>query len=169
LIDSKIYVMMSEPSYASFVNGEGTHGDHMKVTSYEASSIEAKRFMKAGEKTQNVRVDQNSSITEINRLTSDTASIGFRFTINYSNRGYMKIEGTVTVQGEIEPLLEEWSKTGSMPVEEANIVHNVIVSNCLPTALLVSRDIKLPPPFPLPRVSIQKKTSKQSESGIEVA
>jgi hypothetical protein len=141
----------------------------MKVTSFEASSIEAKRFTQSGEKAQNLRVDQNSSITEITRVTSDSASIGFRFMINYANRGYIKIEGFVNVSGNVEPLLQEWSKSDTMPVDEANIVHNVIVSNCLPTALLISRDVKLPPPFPLPRVNIQKKPSKKHEGGIEVA
>ncbi len=141
----------------------------MKITSFEASSIEGKRFTQSGEKTQNVRVDQNSSITEITRVTSDSANIGFRFMINYANRGYIKIEGSVMVSGEVEPLLNEWSKSSTMPVDEANIVHNVIVSNCLPTALLVSRDVKLPPPFPLPRVNIQKKSTKKHEGGIEVA
>jgi len=141
----------------------------MKVTSFETLSIEAKRFTQSSEKVQNVRVDQNSSITEITRVESDTANIGFRFMVNYSNRGYIKIEGAMVVNGDIEPLIKEWSKTASMPVEEANIVHNVIVSNCIPAALLVSRDVKLPPPFPLPRVNIQKKSSKQHVGGIEVA
>jgi hypothetical protein len=141
----------------------------MKVTSFEASSIEAKRFTQSSEKAQNVRVDQNSAITEITKETADSARIGFRLTINYANRGYMKIEGTVMVSDGVDPVLEEWSKSGSLPVQEANIVHNVIVSNCLPVALLVSRDVKLPPPFPLPRVNIKKKTSKQEGSSIEVA
>ena len=45
----------------------------------------------------------------------------------------------------------------------ANVVHNTIVSNCLPTALLVARDIKLPPPFPLPHITVQKKGTIKAE------
>jgi hypothetical protein len=56
-----------------------------------------------------------------------------------------------------------------MPDEAANLVHNTIVSNCIPTALLVARDIRLPPPFPLPRVNIQKKNSRGPGESVEVA
>jgi len=140
----------------------------MRIKSFEIMAIDTKRFTPAGEKIKNVRVDQNSSVTEIMRTSDDTASVGFRFIINYSNRGYIKMEGKVILEGEIEPLLNEWSSTNSMPVEVANIVHNVIVSNCLPTALLISREVKLPPPFPLPRVKIQKKEEARPGSGIEV-
>lgn len=141
----------------------------MKVTSFEVTSIDAKRFVQSGERTQNVRVDQNSSVTEIVKVAEDSASIGFRFMINYANLGYIKIEGKVVASGEVDFLISEWSAKSSMPVEQANVVHNVIVSNCLPTALLISRDVKLPPPFPLPRVNIQKKGGKPPSDGIEVA
>ena len=44
-----------------------------------------------------------------------------------------------------------------MPADDANVVHNTVVSNCIPTALLVARDIRLPPPFPFPHINMQKK------------
>ncbi|MFP4169436.1 MAG: hypothetical protein ACLFUV_00185 [Methanomassiliicoccales archaeon] len=141
----------------------------MQIKGFEASSIEAKRFTQSGEKSKNVRVDQNSSVTEINRLDNETAQVAFRFLINYSNRGFIKIEGKVTVVGEIDPLMEEWGKTNSMPVDTANLVHNVVVSNALPIALLVSRDVKLPPPMPLPKLNLKKKDQTSASSGVEVA
>jgi len=143
--------------------------DPIRVKSFETMSIEAKRFAQAGEKAKNVRVDQNSSVTEMTKLSENSATVGFRFIVNYSNRGFIKMEGQIIVEGEVDPLIQEWSSGGSMPVETANIVHNVIVSNCLPTALIASREIKLPPPFPLPRVNIQKKGQQPPSSGVEVA
>ena len=89
--------------------------------------------------------------------------------VNYANRGFIKIEGKVTVSGDVEKLITEWSQKASMPVDDANIIHNVIMSNCLPTALLVARDVKLPPPFPMPRVNIQKKGDRSASDGMEVA
>ncbi len=58
-----------------------------------------------------------------------------------------------------------------MPDQVANLVHNAIVSNCIPTALLIARDIRLPPPFPMPRINVQKKgdPSKRSQPGPEFA
>jgi hypothetical protein len=141
----------------------------MQVKGYETNTIEAKRFSKSGERISNVRIDQNSTVTQISKVSDDTATVEFRFTANYVGMGYIKIEGQILLSGDVGSLVEEWSKKNSMPDEVANIVHNMIVSNCIPTALLVARDIRLPPPFPLPRVNIQKKTGKGPGESVEVA
>lgn len=141
----------------------------MQVKGFETNTIEAKRFSKSGERISNVRIDQNSTVTQISRVAEDTASVEFRFTANYVGMGYIKIEGQIMLSGEVGGLVDEWSEKNSMPDEAANLVHNMIVSNCIPTALLVSRDIRLPPPFPLPRVNIQKKTARGPGESVEVA
>jgi hypothetical protein len=143
----------------------------MQLAGFETSTIEAKRFSRAGEHLANIRIDHNSTVTQINRVSPNTATVEFRFTINYVGMGYIKIEGSVLLEGEVDALMSEWSATGSMPNETANIVHNVIVSNCIPSALLIARDIRLPPPFPLPRINIEKKAppAPRSASGPEFA
>ena len=142
----------------------------MKVVKFETSGIEAKRFTRAGERVGgNVRIDQNSSITHITPAGEGRASIGYRFTVNYTGMGYIKMEGEMDFEGDSEALMASWSKDGSMPPEIANVVHNTIVSTCLPSALLISRDIKLPPPFPLPRVKVQQKAKPRPSDGFEVA
>jgi hypothetical protein len=144
-------------------------GVRMQVKGFETHTIEAKRFSKSGERISNVRIDQNSTVTQISKVGEDTASVEFRFTANYVGMGYIKIEGQIMLCGEVSNLVDEWSKKNSMPDEAANLVHNSIVSNCIPTALLVSRDIRLPPPFPLPRVNIQKKNVRGPGESVEVA
>ncbi len=141
----------------------------MQVKSFETSVIEAKRFGKHGERVANIRIDQNSNIIQIVKTQPDLASIDFRFTANYVGMGFIKIEGQMIVSGEVDQLITDWSKDGNMSPDDANVVHNTIVSNCLPTALLVARDIKLPPPFPLPRVNVQKKPEHKHSDGMEVA
>jgi len=142
----------------------------MQVKGFEATFIEAKRFSKAGERFVNIRIDQNSSVTRISKGQEEgTAAVEFRFTANYTGIGYIKIEGTIVLEGEAEKLVDEWGRKSSMPDEVANIVHNVVVSNCIPTALLVARDIRLPPPFPLPRINIQKKGVRGPGESVEVA
>jgi hypothetical protein len=129
----------------------------MQILGFETTTIEAKRFARPGEHIANIRIDHNSTVIQINRASDRTATVEFRFTVNYGGMGFIKIEGLVTLEGENDGLMKEWTATGSMPNETANIVHNVVVSNCIPTALLVARDIRLPPPFPLPRINIEKK------------
>ena len=144
----------------------------MLVKGFEIAVIEAKRFSKAGEKVNNVRVDHNSTVTQIVKGAESTATIDYRFTTNYVGLGYIKIEGQVVVAGEVDALIEEWTKKNSMPPEWANLVHNTVVPNCIPTALLVARDIRLPPPVPMPHINIQQAPpSKKSAEyrGPEVA
>jgi hypothetical protein len=141
----------------------------IQIQGFEISVIEAKRFSKQGEKLNNIRVDHNSSVIQINKLPDGTALLDFRFTTNYVGMGYIKIEGQLVLVGEIEPVIEEWTKTGSMPADVANIVHNTVVPNCIPTAMLVARDIRLPPPVPFPRINIQQQKKATASSGMEVA
>jgi hypothetical protein len=143
----------------------------MNIIGYEASAIEAKRFTQQGEHLANIRIDHNSTVTRISKVSEETASAEFRFTANYSGMGYIKIEGSLVLRGEVDALVEAWTSTSSMPDQVANLVHNAIVSNCIPTALLIARDIRLPPPFPMPRINVQKKgdPSKRSQPGPEFA
>ena len=144
----------------------------MQIMGFETNTIEAKRFSRQGEHVANIRIDHNSTVTQINRASDRTATVEFRFTVNYTGMGFIKIEGSVMLEGEVEELMKEWTSTGSMPNETANVVHNIVVSNCIPTALLIARDIRLPPPFPLPRINIEKKASgpaPRAHSGPEFA
>ena len=88
----------------------------MQVKGFETHTIEAKRFSKSGERISNVRIDQNSTVTQISKVGEDTASVEFRFTANYVGMGYIKIEGQITLCGEVSILVDEWSKKNSMPV-----------------------------------------------------
>jgi hypothetical protein len=142
----------------------------MQVRSVEITAIEAKRLVKQGERLPNVRIDNNSTILSVSKGEGDTAHIDFRFTVNYSGIGFIKIEGGLVVEGGTDALIAEWSRTGNMPTDEANIVHNVILSNCMVSAVLLSREIKLMPPIPMPRVNLQKQQpGKPASGGIEVA
>lgn len=139
--------------------------------SYEASTIEAKRFTQQGEHITNIRIDHNSTVMRVSKVSEQTASAEFRFTANYSGMGYIRIEGSILLKGDTDTLVDTWDSSGSMPDQIANMVHNAIVSNCIPTALLIARDIRLPPPFPMPRINVQKKRneSKRTQPGPEFA
>jgi len=142
----------------------------MNIIGYEASTIEAKRFSRPGEHQANIRIDHNSTITQVAKVSDETASVEFRFTINYVGMGFIKLEGSILLKGEVDPLVTEWRASGTMPAEAANLVHNAIVSNCIPSALLFARDIRLPPPFPMPRINVQSKgAAPRTQPGPEFA
>lgn len=131
----------------------------MAVKGFELTSIEARRFTKSGERHANIRIDHNSSVTLISQVSEKEANVDFRFTANYSGIGIIKIEGRLTYEGDAKGLYEQWSSSSQMPNKTANEIHTSIMNNCLPEAMLIARDIRLPPPIPLPKVNI--KTSKK--------
>jgi hypothetical protein len=141
----------------------------MPVKSVDLTSIEARRFSSRNEKIRNVRIDNNSTVTLITELNDSEANIDFRYTANYGGIGLIKIEGTILFDGDAPALAKQWGSQSNMPDETASEIHTAIMRICVPEAMLISRDLKLPPPFPLPQVNIQKKNKRQASSGMEVA
>ncbi|MFQ5919989.1 MAG: hypothetical protein ACE5I4_08120 [Thermoplasmata archaeon] len=137
----------------------------MPVKSMELTSLEGKRFAKSGEKLKNVRVDHNSTVTRVYPVSEDSA-VDFRFTVNYSGVGVIQIEGSLNFEGD-PSLPQVWEKTGNMPEAVASEIHTAIMSFCIQEAVVIAKDLRLPPPIPLPMIKL-KGGGKQS-SGMEVA
>ncbi|MFW6040741.1 MAG: hypothetical protein ACOC85_02780 [Thermoplasmatota archaeon] len=143
----------------------------MPVKSFEIFSIDAERFSEKSQTRKNIRIDHNSSVTKIKQLDKDSSEISFRFTATYSGMGRIELEGRLKHIDGPSDLASRWQKENKMPNEVANEVHSAIISNCIPQSVLVSREIQLPPPIPLPKVNIpdQKKNKKEFKGGMEVA
>lgn len=146
----------------------------MPVKSFELTNIDARRFVKPQPRYAELRVDHNSTVTLITESSEKEASVDFRFTANYRSAeeviGIIKIEGNLTLEGPARNLVRQWSSSGQMPNEIASEVHTVILSNCLPEAVMIARDIRLPPPLPIPPVTLPgQQPAGKGRSGVEVA
>lgn len=142
------------------------------IKGWELNSIEAKRFSKVGEKLTNVRIDHNNTVTSVVPLNQTDLSIEFRFTANYTGMGFVRMDGRIVVSDDArspDTIAKEWSTTNNMPSDFANLVHNAVISNCIITATIITRDIQLPPPVPLPQVDTSQQKKNQSPKGMEVA
>jgi hypothetical protein len=112
-------------------------------------------------------------VTLITELSEREASVDFRFTANYRAVeevvGLIRIEGRIVYEGQARNLVRQWTSTNQMPNEVANEIHTVIMNNCIPEAVMIARDLRLPPPIPMPTVNIpaQQPPSKQRQ-GMEV-
>lgn len=126
----------------------------MPVSRFEITAIDAKKYSQPGEKHKNVRIDHNSSVTQVVKTSDKEASVEYRFTANYSGMGLIKIEGRLVFEGDAASLTSQWSENGQMPNDIANEIHNAVMSNCIPEAMFLARDLRLPPPVPLPKVNI---------------
>lgn len=140
----------------------------MPIKGTDLKSIEATRFSKRGERIGNVRIDMNSTVTLITKVADNEANVNFRYTASYGRLGVIKIEGDIIYGGDVDPLVNEWNSTGKMPNRIASEIHTAIMRICVPEAILISRDLHLPPPVPLPQVDFEQRKPRPS-SGIEVA
>ncbi len=143
----------------------------MAIKSFELKAIDAERYSEPGENRENIRIDHNSSVTKIKKKDNKTNIVDFRFTANYSGIGVIKIEGTLTFSGKYPNLAKRWSKKNEMPNEVAQEIHTAVINNCIPQAVVIAKDLNLPPPIPLPQVDMadNKENTTSSKGGMEVA
>ena len=139
----------------------------MPVKHFELLAIEGKRFSKMGEKPRNVRIDHNSSVTSVTEKSKNEAVIDFRFMANYQGLGVISIEGSLVFEGDAKEIVVQWRSQRKMPDKVATEVHQAIMSNCIPEAVIIARDIRLPPPVPLPPIKFGGKP--KDSTGIEIA
>ncbi len=144
----------------------------MSTKSVEVTTIDARRFTKPGERIgSNIRIDSNSTILNVSEHKGN-ALIEFRYTANYTSMGIIKIEGAVIYDfgdGDMGEIMKEFESTRNLPPNDASGVHTAVMQTCIPIATMLSRDIKLPPPIPMPKINVKKKgKNKKKDSGIEV-
>lgn len=136
----------------------------MPIKTFELSRVDGRRFVKPTERWVNLRVDHNSTVTLISELGDHQASVDFRFTANYHASdavvGLIQLEGNLLWEGDARGLVKGWSANGQMPPDVAQEIHTVIMSNCIPEAVILARELRLPPPIPIPQVNIQQPPTK---------
>jgi hypothetical protein len=139
----------------------------MPIRMFELSAVDGRRFVKATDRWVNLRVDHNSTVTLISELGDRQASVDFRFTANYHASeavvGLIQIEGNILWEGDARALVKGWSAGGQMPPDVAQEIHTVIMTNCIPEAVLLARELRLPPPIPIPQVNVPQPSGKPAK------
>jgi len=144
----------------------------MPIRSFDLARVDGQRLVKTTDRWANLRVDHNSTVTLITEIGDRQASIDFRFTANYRAAeavvGLIQLEGTVVWEGDAKALVKGWSAGGQMPPDAATEIHTVIMTNCIPEAVLLARELRLPPPIPIPQVNIPQPGKPSKQRGPEV-
>lgn len=141
----------------------------------ELRNIEARRFTKAFEKPAQgrIRIDHNSTVTMMESTGGDTATVEFSYTTSYGPAGVIKVDGTLVWQdAKAEEVAAAWSETRKMPNEVASEIHTAVMQACVPEAVGLAKNLRLPPPIPLPQVKFGDKgeaKAKAAGHGPEVA
>src|SRR2546427_9636431 len=110
----------------------------MPIRTFELSSVDGRRFVKATERWVNLRVDHNSTVTLISELGDRQASVDFRFTANYHASeavvGPIPNERDLLWGSDARALVEKWSARGQMPPQVGHGNHTGIMSQCISEA-----------------------------------
>ncbi len=142
----------------------------MPVKNIEIQAIEARRFSRLDEKPQQLRIDHNSTIRSITEANDKEANIEFTYTSTFGALGMIRMEGKIVYDGDAPAISREWSVTHKMPDSIASEIHTAVMHICVPEAVFLSRELRLPPPIPLPQVSFQKpQDQSKPKSSPEVA
>ena len=115
-----------------------------------------------------VNIANNVSIKSIEKADlslgkakQDGVKFIFEFTTDYEpDIANILLVGDVLFiddEKKVKNILDEWKKTKKAPEDVMNQVLNTILSKCNVQALILSRDVNLPPPIPLPKVEVDSK------------
>ncbi len=122
-------------------------------------NLEVKRFANYAEGPVNVH--NNSNVKTVLKIEGKLA-IDFTFTCSFEpGIGLIKIEGDITLRDSeenIERAMKEWDKGAkNLPTDVAERVHNAILSSCIIESVVLSKEMGLPAPIPLPTVAMPAK------------
>ena len=130
------------------------------MTAVQLKAIEARRYQDLVPNTQ-IRIDHNSTITVVAREADDRMRVEFGYTTSYGPLGVVKVEGVLTFQApNAGAAADGWASTRNLPPEMAQQVHTAIMTAAVPEAVGLAKDIRLPPPIPLPQIQFQGQAAK---------
>ena len=143
----------------------------MKIKNMGIRTIEARRFVKDFSQPMNIRIDHNSSVKLFSYIGNNEAQAEFEYVASYGAVGVIKFEGDFIIEGEdAEEIAERWQSKKNMPNNVASQIHTSLMHFCLPEAVMIARDLKLPPPIPMPQIRFDKESGKgKKRFGPEVA
>tara|TARA_Y100000310_G_scaffold95150_1_gene92996 strand:+ start:2814 stop:3236 length:423 start_codon:yes stop_codon:yes gene_type:complete len=140
----------------------------MTIVGFNFTRLEAeKKDMAKGK----ISVGNNVSIKNVEEknlsLANDKQKVlafTFEFTSKYDpNIGHIKFTGDVLFMEDakkVKELLDGWKKDKKLPKEIMTGILNTVLSKCNIQALIMSEQINLPPPIPLPKVQSEQPAQK---------
>jgi predicted nicotinamide N-methyase len=130
----------------------------MPVVGMNIKSIDAKKHE---EVTAGVKVNSNTNLKEIKEhnlaaLNKKCLLIEFEFITQYLSQKDKKV-AEILIDGDVffvddnyKKILESWKKDKKLPEDVSLQVINVIFNKCSKKAIMLSDDLQLPSPIPLP-------------------
>ena len=118
-----------------------------------------------------ISISNNVSITsvektnlELGQSKEDALKFTFEFTSQYDPKvGIINLMGDVIFMEDDKKIADieaQWKKDKKIPKEVMTNVLNHVLNKCNIQALILSKDLNLPPPIPLPKVTENQPTKE---------
>ncbi|MFH0875494.1 MAG: hypothetical protein V1859_06135 [archaeon] len=135
----------------------------MAIVGFDITKIHAEKNKAAVGK---IDIANNLSIIDIKEAKLNLGTekkSGLEFNFLYASRynpeiGIIEIHGKVIYmekEDKVKEVLDSWKKDKKIKKDIVSAVYNSILSRCNVQAIILSREVALPAPIPLPKVSSQ--------------
>jgi len=142
----------------------------MTIVGFNFTKIDAERKEPAKGK---ININNNVTIKSVGEkkisLANDkrkVLSFTFEFTAKYDpDVGSITITGDVLYMeaaAKVKEIMDGWKKDKKLPKDMMPLILNTVLNKCNIQALILSEQINLPPPIPLPKLQAAESGQKQS-------
>jgi hypothetical protein len=137
----------------------------MAIVSINYNKVHAEKNKK--QSPGQISIRNNVSITNIslgNMRASDKQKaivVDFSFSITYDPIGLISIDGSIVdieEEAKAKDFIDVWEKHKRVEKDLTTKVITVVLEKCTIKAMILSQDIGLPSPVPLPRIKINNET-----------
>ena len=116
--------------------------------------------------TGKIKIGNNVSVKSVESHTimlGKTKNEGVKFTFEFTSK-YEPDIGSILITGEViyleeqkkvREILASWKKNKKVSKEVMTEMLNTVLDRCNIQALVLSRDMNMPPPVPLPKVNVE--------------
>ncbi len=126
-----------------------------------------------------VSINNNVAISDVSKAdinVADSKDMGLKFVYQYDcvytpDIGHIKLTGDLLVieKGDVaKEILTSWEGKKEVPKDYMTMILNAVLTKCNVQSLILSQTMNLPPPIPMPKVSVdaaetveEKKTGKK--------
>ncbi|MBN2112154.1 hypothetical protein JW707_03590 [Candidatus Woesearchaeota archaeon] len=132
------------------------------ATNFTKISVEKSGAVKGKVSIANNVVIKDVVVTDIaiGASKQNALKFSFEFTAKYEPKiGQIVLNGDLIFlekADKIKEIAESWKKSKNIPKEVMAPVLNNVLTKCNVEALILSREINLPPPIQLPKVNVKK-------------
>jgi len=142
----------------------------MAIISINYSKIHAEKSKK--QSTGQISIKNNVGITNITLGTSHTSEkqkaiiIEFTFSITYEPIGLISIDGAIIdieEDAKAKEIVDMWTQHKRVEKDLTTKVITIVLEKCTIKAIIISQDIGLPSPVPLPKVRMNVEGANKEE------